>query len=323
MERILTNIPLFERMLRKGVRCGIKISENIILFVIGHRIYELDIINRKISDGFATTKKSRPLVFTKIEGLNGFKNGIYFGKYEDNPQLNPVSIYRRTQMDKWEEVYQFEKNTIEHIHNIIPDPYRNLVYILAGDFDHSAGIWIAEDDFKKVKPLLFGNQIYRSCVGFTIPSGLVYVTDSPFSKNSIRLLKQTNNGWESTHVMDVKGPAIYSCQWGDDFVFSTSVEGGSRDDSFFYMLFGRKRGSGVLDNYSHIYKGNMMDGFKEVYSAKKDWLPFYLFQFGALIFPTEVDENSLLPVYHMATKKNGMRTLFLKNELKGADVKIP
>jgi len=314
-ERILTKTPLFTRVLRKGVRCGIKVTDEIILFVIDQRIYELDIKNLLISEGFTTSDKSRPLAFSKIEGVEGFNDGIYFGGYKNNAQRNPISIYRRVQKDKWEEVYQFEPNKIEHIHHIIPDPYRNLVYIFTGDFDNTAGIWIAENDFKSVKPLLIGEQIFRGCVGFSTASGLVYATDSPFSRNSIRLLKNTDDKWESIHLMDINGPSIYGCQWDNDFVFSTSVEAGGRDEGIRYMLFCKKRGTGVIDNASHIYKGNLEDGFKDIYRVKKDGLPFFLFQFGVLIFPSELNVSPYLPVYHIATRKNGMNTVLLKNTL--------
>lgn len=313
-ELVLTKIPFFVRVLRKGVRCGKKLTEDLIVFVIGNRICELDLKNRSISKGFTNTDKSRPLSFTKIQGIKGFKDGCYFGGYKDNPQKNPISIYRRVETDSWEEVYRFPINSIEHVHTIIPDPFLNVVYIFTGDFDRSAGIWIAEKNFLSVKPLMIGDQVFRSCVGFPTPQGLIYATDSPFSQNSIRLLKKNDNYWESIPLMDIKGPSIYGCQWGKDFVFSTSVEGGSRTDTLSYLLFGIKRGKGVLDNFTHIYKGNLKDGFQEIYQAKKDLLPYYFFQFGALIFPSDLNESTYLPVYHIATSRNGMGTILLKNE---------
>lgn len=312
-EGVLTRISFLARMLRKGVRCGIKISEKTALFVIGKRIYELDMVNRIISDGFITKDKSRPLTFSKIEGINGFKDGICFGGYRGNPDKNPISIYRRIETDQWEEVFQFPSNAIEHIHNIVPDPYKNVVYILTGDFDHSAGIWMAESGFKTVVPLLVGNQKFRGCVGFPTPNGLIYATDSPFSNNSIRLLKKSGKDYESIHLMEINGPSIYGCQWGNDFVFSTSVEGDSRNQSIWCKLFENKRGGGIIENYSFIYKGNMKDGFKKIYNAKKDCFPFYLFQLGVLIFPSGLNNSSYLPVFHIATLQNSMNTILLKH----------
>lgn len=310
--RIINQIPLFSRIFRGGIRSGIKVSEKIVLFVVNKTIYELDIENKQISNGYSTSDRSRPLVFSKIFNINGFQDGIYFGGYKGNPNKEPISIYQRIKTDQWEEVYQFPYNAIEHIHNIIADPYKNIIYILTGDFDNSAGIWIAENGFKNVFPLLTGKQEYRGCVGFPTPVGLVYATDSPFLKNSLRLLKCNNRIGDTEHIMDINGPCIYGCQWGNDFVFSTSVEGDGRNTSIWNILFGNKRGQGIIENASFIYKGNLIDGFNEIYKVKKDILPFIPFQFGVLIFPSGLNESTYLPVYHVSTLKNNMNTILIK-----------
>lgn len=308
---LFMKLPLFQRIFRKGVRCGMKISEKLVLVLIGRKIFELDVINGQMSNGFITSDDSRPLNFTQIEGIIGFEDGIYFGGYKGNPEKNPISIFRRTHTDKWEEVYQFQPGAIEHIHNIIPDPYKNIVYIFTGDFDHSAGIWKAQDGFRTVVPILLGSQLYRACVGFSIPEGLIYATDSPFSKNSIRLLNDSGKEWTTIPICDINGPSIYGCRWGNDFVFSTSVEGDGRNQNTLSKLFGRKRGSGIAEDYSFIYKGNLEEGFKEIYRAKKDCLPFYLFQFGTLNFANGFNDSSYLPVYHLATTRNNMNTILI------------
>jgi len=313
-EAILTRIPILARILRKGIRCGVKVSENLVLFVIGQKIYELDLDSKVISEGYMTSDKSRPLVFSKIECIKGFDDGIYFGGYKVNPGKKPISIYKRIQKDDWVEVFQFPQGSIEHIHNIIADPYKNTVYILTGDFDHSAGIWMAQNGFELVVPLLIDDQKYRGCVGFPTPEGLVYATDSPFDQNSIRLLKNKGNDWESIHLMDINGPSIYGCQWCNDFVFSTSVEDDGRNQDIWYKLFGKQRGISIKENYSFIYKGNVDVGFKEIYKAKKDCLPFYLFQYGVLIFPSGTNNSLSLPVFHMATQKNTMHTILLQTK---------
>jgi len=312
-DTLLSRIPLVARILRKGVRCGIKVSENLVLIVIGQRIYELDLVKGKVSDGFITPNNSRPLSFSRIEGIKECKDGIYFGGYKGNPNKKPISIYRRIMPDQWEEVYQFPKNTIEHIHNIVADPYKNIVYVLTGDFDHSAGIWMTDNGFETVVPLLIGDQKFRGCIAFATQEGLIYATDSPFQDNSIRLLKENSTGWESSNIHNINGPSIYGCQWGKDYVFSTSVEDDGRNIDFWYKLFGKTKGEGIIESYSFIYKGNLQDGFKQIYKIKKDKLPFYLFQFGVLIFPSELNNSIFLPVFHIATTRYGMSTILLKS----------
>ncbi len=313
-ERFLNRIPLLIRLLRKGVRVGMKVDDNLIIVLIDKTIYELDLQNKGISDGYTTPDNSRPLIFSKIDGINGFDDGIYFGGYKGNPYKESVSIFKRIKKDCWIEVFQFGTGEIEHIHNIIADPYKNIVYILTGDFGKSAGIWKAENGFKSVTPLLRDDQNLRGCVGFPTTEGLLYATDSPFSNNSIRLLIQTESGWKTMPIRDINGPSIYGCMWKDDYVFSTSVEGDGRNVNTWYKLFGYKKGDGIIETSSFVYKGNLQNGFKQIYKVKKDCLPFYLFQFGVLMFPTGKNDSEVLPTYHIATIKNSMHTLLL-NEL--------
>lgn len=304
--------PLLPRLLRMGIRCAIKVSDDIVLFVIGNIIYELNLPDGSISIGYSTNDQCRPLALSQINGISGFEDGIYFGGYRSNPTKTPISIYKRISTDKWEKVFQFPNGAVEHIHNIVADKYNDTVFVLTGDFDHSAGIWVAKNNFSTVEPVLLGEQKFRACIAFPTSNGLIYATDSPFTENSIRLLnKDKNNKWISTEIQPINGSSIYGCEWKDDFVFSTSVEGDGRNQSLFYKLSGRKLGIGIKSNYSIIYKGNLEEGFRGIYKIKKDILPFFLFQFGVLIFPSGKNESEYLPVYHIATKKHSMNTLLL------------
>ncbi len=310
-DKIIYKMPLIFRLLRKGVRCGIKLNDDIILFLIGKTIYELDLQNKCISNGYKTPDNSRPLIFSKINGLESFDDGIYFGGYKGNTNKDPIAIFKRVEKDTWVKAFEFEKGEIEHIHNIVADPYKNIVYIFTGDYDNAACIWKAENNFQSVEPLVRGQQDYRSCVGFATANGLIYATDSPFSNNSIRLLNPQDNIWKSNHLQNINGPCIYGCIWNDEFVFSTSVEGSGKSSSYWYKLFGNKRGPSIIENYSFIYKGNIENRFKEIYKVKKDLYPFHLFQFGVLMFPQGRVVGDYLPTYHIATVKNDLHTFLL------------
>jgi len=308
-EKIVHTLPLMARIFRMGIRCGMKISDDIVLYVLKNKIYELNLTNGSISNGFSTHDKSRPLIFTQIKKLVGFDKGIYFGGYLSNQKRQAVSIYKRVSKDKWNVVYEFPEGKIEHIHNIIADKYSNSVFILTGDFNQAAGIWIAKDNFSSVTPLLLGNQNYRACVAYPTPKGLIYATDTPFTENSIRILINTNEDkWISKKIQTINGPSIYGCEWNDEFIFSTSVEGDGRKQSIFYKLFGRKPGIGVKSDFSCVYKGDLEKGFKEIYRVRKDTMPFFLFQFGVLCFPSGINRSRYLPMFHIATKKHSMST---------------
>lgn len=310
-QKLTSYIPILQRLLRAGVRASIKVND-MVFFSMGNSIFELDLKNASLSRGFLM-KRSRPLALTHIKNIKPFDDGVYFGEYRINPEKSEVSIYKREVTDKWTVVYTFPKGAIEHVHNIISDPYANCVYILTGDLDHSAAIWMSDDNFKTVKPVLIGSQLYRSCIAFPTPQGLVYATDTPFEKNSIRLLyKSTSLQWNSKFLADINGPCIYGVKFHDDLVYSTSVEGEGKSVSILRNLFSIKKGKGIEENFVHVYKGNLQNGFESIYKVEKDKLPFLLFQFGTIFFPGSTINSNYLPLYHMATRNHSMSTMVLK-----------
>ena len=207
------------------------------------------------------------------------------------------------------------EDSINHVHNIISDKINDIVYVLTGDFGNSAAIWQVYDNFVTIEPILKGEQIFRSCVAFPTIDGLIYATDSPFSKNSIRLLhKNEYSKWISTEISKINGPCIYGVKFNNDFVFSTSVEGEGVSSNFLYNLFSIKRGSGIVENFVCVYKGNLNNGFQLIHKSKKDKLPFLLFQFGVISFPNCIIQGQYLPMFEIGTINHNMSTIVFENK---------
>ena len=309
-EKILGGNRILSRFFRFGVRTAISINESDIILNMGNVLFELNTELGSISNGFVSNDGARPLILTFIDGVKGFKDGIYFGGYLGNVNKKPVRIYRRESVDHWEVVYTFPQGAINHVHNLVADPYRNCLWAFTGDFDESAAIWKITDDFGKVERILCNNQKYRGCVAYALPEGLLYATDAPFADNYIYMMNTDN--YEVKEVFPMGGSCIYGCKWKDRYVFSSTVEGDGRNMSRMEWLFTRKRGAGIKDNYVHMYVGNLQEGFKEIYKEKKDGMPFYTFQFGVFKFPNGKNDTDTLYFYPVATKKNDLNLLSFK-----------
>lgn len=310
-ECILGRINFFNRFFRLGIRSAISMDENNILFSIKNIIYEYSFQNQEKSKGFVLPVGIRPLNFTKIEGITRFMDGLVFGGYLGNANKSPVHIYRRRAVDSWEIIYTFKSGEINHIHNIVPDQYRDCVWIFTGDFDDSAAIWKATDNFKKIEKVFSNDQKYRGCVAFALQEGLLYATDSPFMPNTIRLVTiNQKNEYKNVSVCNINGSCIYGCQVGKKFVFSSTVEPDGRKASLYNYLFNYSIGSGIKDRYSYLYVGTLSNGFKSVFRVKKDYLPF-IFQFGTIKFPSGFNNSSLLYFQPIATKHD-MQLLSIK-----------
>lgn len=307
-----SKIRIINRLLRTGPRSGIAIDEYNALISKGNYIYEYNVISNRLTKGYYCGEGIRPLSFCNVYGINGFKDGIYFGGYLMNMEKAPVSIYYRTGVDKWEIVYTFPKGTINHVHSIIADEYRNCLWIFTGDFDEASAIWKVTNDFKSIERVFFNAQKYRSCVAFAVSEGILYATDTPFTDNGVYLYDIKANSLKE--LFPLHGSCIYGCKWGNQYVLSSTVEGDGRDNSFIRSLFSRRRGAGIVDEYVHLYTMSIQDGIKEIYMEKKDKLPFYLFQFGAFRFPAGNNLSNVLFFQPVATTDNDLSLMTLTAE---------
>lgn len=298
----LGRINPFYRFLRLGIRAAIALDNDHILLSIGNMLYEYCFSEKKLSDGYSLVERIRPLIFTEIKNIKGFRDGIVFGGYLSNEEKKAVHIYRRTGIDQWEIVNDFPAGSITHVHNLVPDPYRNCVWGMTGDFNDESAIWKITDDFRKMERLFYGDQKYRGCVGFALPEGLLYATDSPFQDDYIYLMK---DDFTFEVIIPISGSCIYGCQWKDEFVFSSTVEPDGLNQTTWQFYTQRKRGKGIKDDYVHLYCGNLNKGFREIYKEKKDRWPM-IFQFGVFKFPQGWNKSDTLYFQPVATNKNDL-----------------
>jgi hypothetical protein len=313
-ERILGRCKLAYRALRLGIRAAESIDSKNVVLSRGNMLYELNIQTGKLSDGYFCGEDVRPLIFSKVEAIKGFDDGIYFGGYlnHNGAMDKTVGIYHRVGVDKWETVYTFPEGTINHVHTIVSDHYRQCLWIFTGDFDKAAAIWKATEGFCKVERVACNDQKYRACIVYAIPEGLLYATDAPYADDYIHLLNTET--MEAKELFPIHGSCIYGCQWKDKYVFSSTVEGDGRNMSRLEWLFTRIRGAGIKDDYVHMYMGNLKEGFKEIYKEKKDCMPYYTFQFGVFKFPAGVNNTDTLYFQPVATKKNDLRMMSINQE---------
>ncbi len=291
------------RLLRLGVRVAESLDENRVILCIGNTLYELDVDSGKLSEGWYCGSGIRPLIMTTVKGINGIEDGVYFGGYLGNREKKPVNIYHRIGVDQWEVVFSFPQGAINHIHNVVPDPYRKCLWVFTGDFGDSAAIWRVTDGFSKVERVVFDNQNYRGCVAYSLPEGLLYATDAPYAENHIYLMNTKTFATQS--VFPLHGSCIFGCKWKDRYVFSSTVEGDGRSGGRWRLLYHGNRGAGIKDDFAHLYVGNLSDGFKEIYKEKKDCLSF-LFQFGLFKFPYGENNTDTLFFQPMSTKRNDL-----------------
>jgi hypothetical protein len=298
-----SHFRIFERIFRSSPTKIQQIDKDLFIVFRRSQIWLLDVIQRKATLEF-TIPGARKALDCSYINLPGFTPMHVFGEYFDNPTRSPVSIWGRTTNDqKWSRIYTFNSNEVEHIHAIIPDSKRNTVWVLTGDFEHSAGIWIAKAGFTDVQPVLRGHQTYRAAWLLDLNGRLVYATDTPIEKNAVFELSYINNSWASTRLSEVDASSIYHGKSEDAHYFSTTLEPGQPTGRGLKNLMDKKPGAGIISKYAKIYSINDNGSINTIFSAKKDWLPYRLGQFGSFSFPSGTMPKGTIIAYGMAIKK--------------------
>lgn len=286
-------ITLLNRLLRKEPRCAVQINDSQFLISYNGKIYNYDIKNNKLVIEHVYEKGMKnPLCFCVEKREDGTIN-VYYGEYIWNENKGPVAVYKRAD-SCWEKVFEFKAGLVTHIHNIIFDEKRKCFYILTGDSDEESGIWLANNDFSTVTPLVIGKQEYRACTLFPVEDGVVFATDTPLKENYIsKLVIEKGVVSRIQKLISLPGSCIYGGNINGNYYFATTVEPDSSLGKLRYK-FTYKLGKGIKDRYSHIIRMSENGSINEIYKSKKDGFPMWLFQFGNFIFPYNTTNNIIV-----------------------------
>lgn len=313
--QIFKKVRFINRLLRLDISYGYYSKNLDILFLAGGgTIFEINVDTRKIISSYSLNRGSRPLYLTEIQNIEGFDNGLYFGEYFNNTEFEAVNIYKRESSGRWTSVYKFPENSTYHIHNIIQDEYRNCVWVFTGDLDNHSGIWKMEQNFIKSKKVLGGSQLFRACVATVTKDALIYATDSQMEENFLCQINLDQELPIHSKLCPIEGSVIYGTKWQNQFIFSTTVEPGSFSTNLtIKQVFNRRRGVGIKSEYSKVMSYNIdTKEVKELQKYKKDFLPFYLFQFGTIIFPQGVNPPNYIVWSNVAVSRNEGSTEIFK-----------
>jgi hypothetical protein len=316
---VLRRSRTVERILRLGIRFGCRIDEGSYLLAERNRLWLLDLPSATVRLDHVIKNGMKPLWISRIHGIDGFTDGACFGEYWYNAAKDPVNIWVRSQQGVWRIAHTFEKGTIEHVHGIVPDQRRGIVWILTGDYGDAVGIWAARRDFSEVLPVLVGAQDFRCCWLAFSGEEIIYATDSPLAFNSVRRLilpprfEQSRDPWAGTRsesFMEISGSSIYSCRVQDQVVFSTTVEPGLPTGKKLRDWLDSRPGPGIKGLYTDLMIGTHA-GFSLAGRWPKDRWPLRLCEFGSISFPTGINPGRYLYAYFTGLAQNdGKMSIF-------------
>ena len=309
-KKIKGNSRILSRVFRIGIRNALLLSNDELLLTFDRGLYYISLSKKQTKELFHVKLGfSAPL--NLCASLEKTKFIALFGDYGNNKDRQPVSIYGVDKNLAVQEIYTFSANKIRHIHNIIPDKYNNGYYIFTGDNEVEAGIYWTDKEFSIMKPIFIGDQNARAVCGFMTEDGLLYATDSILQKNYIFLLNVHKEHPLLEEITSINGPCIYATRYSLGYVFSTTVESDESNGNRILSLLSMKRGAGIQSDDVHLVYVSSQLKSKIIGIFKKDKLPYKLFQYGSVRFPSGLENHESLIIYPNAVEEFDGSTVFI------------
>ena len=302
---LLSQFRLLRRLLRLEPTIAVPIDADTVLMSSGAMIWRLHASSKQLVEEHVIPHGRKALNIRRVVGLEGIADGFYFGEYFENKPKSEVAVwFRPLAGGAWRVVYQFAANEIEHIHDIVADPYRQCLWVLTGDFDQGCGLWQVTHDFVHVQAVLRGSQQYRAAWLAPLRDHLVYATDTPLEQNYLYALGQQNGAWGITMLHPLPASSIYATMRGETIYFSTTIEPGLLTGNRIRDVLATTIGSGINDSYARLYRFDSQHGLEELLRAKKDFYPMRLLQYGTFHLCDAMSETG--PVYAYGCAVTGL-----------------
>ncbi len=294
--RVGVKSRIFSRVFRAGVHAAQILTSRYVLVVSRGTIWRVDLETGGVVVDFVIPNNRRLLFLSRLSGEVEGLSSIVFGEYFDNPKRLPVGVWRRRAQVAavWEQVYIFPQGAVNHVHNICSSQDGGL-WILTGDFEHSAALWRSTSDFTRITAEFYGHQHFRACWLREFEDGrLIWATDTQLEENNLYQAIRSDGQWVAQLIGPIEGSSIYWQQTHDGVVFSSTVEPGEPRGRFFSDLFCRERGPGIRSDTAVLYLYDGKGEIRELSRATKDCWPHRLAQFGCFVLPAGVGPSGLI-----------------------------
>lgn len=291
---------LLARLFRRDIKTSCILESGDVFFFKDKHLYRFSKETTKLEKLYTLQQEvSIPLNITPALEETGCT--VIWGDYSSNPARKEVNLWGVKDGEKPTVIYQFSAGSVRHIHNIIPDWTGNGYYIFTGDNDPQAGIYYADSSFHSIEPILIGIQQARAVQGFCIENGILYATDSVTEQNYICKLEKKEE-WHHDIITPINGSCIYATCREKVFYFSTTVESPETDgQNKILAMISTKRGAGILSDKVQVIAVDDKFNTCSIAEFEKDFLPYKLFQYGAVTFPAS--QSKKLMIYPVGVQK--------------------
>jgi hypothetical protein len=186
---------------------------------------------------------------------------ILFGEYFRNDSRVPVRVYASDDDGQsWRVMHEFPAGRIRHVHALIEDPYRDDLWLCAGDLDHESFLARSSDGGQHFDIVGGGSQTWRACCVLFTPEHVYWGADTSKYVEHRHIYRLYRGAAEPEPLVAVDGAVEFGARLGDDlFAFSTSRTGHENPaDRSPRLWIGREAGPWhgfVLGRWSQVSPG--------------------------------------------------------------------
>jgi hypothetical protein len=162
--------------------------------------------------------------------LDAGDSSLFIGEYYQNPNRGNVNLLKsKSNLMGWMPAYEFQPGQIRHIHAIQKDPYSEKLWICTGDSDKESMIGWSDDDFKTIRMIGQGSQLWRVCQLVFTQESILWGTDTD-SEELGGIYKWNKKTGELKKCISIDGAIFYGTQLKNGtIVMSTNRQGLSNE----------------------------------------------------------------------------------------------
>lgn len=244
------------RLLRTGFQGVSCLKDGRLIAIVAKNLAVLDSGEIRFRTTWRVKRGNRP------RGMAVTPEGyVFWGEYFRNPGRDAVHVYGSYDRgDTWEIVYTFPSGSINHIHNILYDPWEDCLWMITGDEDSEPKIMRATKDWAKVDTIREGTQQDRAATMIIEENDIYYATDTPHEQNRIYCMNKTNGHAEAVAI--TSGPAMWSSKANGAMFFSTAAEPGAS-----YYPAACVWGSANGNSWVSFWSGQRIVGIQGIFSS--------------------------------------------------------
>jgi hypothetical protein len=275
-----SHLRIIDRFLKNSILQVHKSTDHGYLVTTGNSWWRLE--PGQVAQEIDPCPPTRPMSRGICESPSG---ATFVAEYAQNPDRDPVRIFRTDNLEAFDVAWEFEPKQIRHVHALVPDPEtESRIWVLTGDYERESGFFFTEDEFESLHCFMSGDQESRA-TDLIISDGWLYWGMDSEVQTSFIMRTSKDNPQKRERLYELPGPTYYMLRNRAGGIYlGTTVE----------------PGPSVRDDFGRLIRCTRDGQWEEVLRRRSDRIP----QYGIFSFPKGILPENFIVYSQRALKPN-------------------